>query len=182
MMKAGCVVAQVAYERPCNVWRYKAMRRIVRRERPDLVVVSTSTGGRYEVRDDGERLSRQASQRHLIEGFAFTLRRLKRNGAAVAVIRDQQLAPFNPPDCVSEHHDDLSHCVFYSRRSRARAFDAFGAARARARLIDPRRVLCPRQRCPSVMGHTLVYRDTYHLSATFARTLAPWLLRELPSP
>jgi peptidoglycan/LPS O-acetylase OafA/YrhL len=51
MMKAGCVVAQVAYERPCNVWRYKAMRRIVRRERPDLVVVSTSTGGRYEVRD-----------------------------------------------------------------------------------------------------------------------------------
>jgi hypothetical protein len=32
------------------------------------------------------------------------------------------------------------------------------------------------------MGHTLVYRDTYHLSATFARTLAPWLLRELPSP
>jgi hypothetical protein len=50
------------------------------------------------------------------------------------------------------------------------------------RLIDPIRVLCPRRRCPSVMGRVLVYRDTYHMSATFARTLTPWLARKLRLP
>jgi peptidoglycan/LPS O-acetylase OafA/YrhL len=182
LVRAGCVVGAVAYERPCNVWRRKAMRRIVRRERPDLVVVSNSTGGRYEVFAGGERLDRRASQPLLIAGFAKTLRRLKRTGAEVAVIRDQQLAPFNPPECVSRHADDVSQCVFYSRRKRSRAFDAFGAARARVRLIDPNGILCPRRRCPTVMGNVLVYRDTYHMSATFARTLAPWLMRHLPTP
>lgn len=182
LVKAGCVVAQVTYERSCDVWRYKAMRRIARQLRPDLVVVSSSTGGRYRVVHEGERLSREASQPHLISGFAITLRRLRQTGAEVTVIRDQQLAPFDPPECVSEHHDELGRCVFYSHRSRARAFDAFGAARAGVRLIDPNRVLCPRRRCRSVIGNTLVYRDTYHLTATFARTLAPWLRRELPLP
>jgi hypothetical protein len=46
-------------------------------------------------------------------------------------------------------------------------------------------ILCPRtprgRRCPAVVGNALVYRDTYHLSATYARTLAPWLMRRLPS-
>lgn len=182
LVRAGCVVGQVQYERPCNVWRNKAMRRIVRRERPDLVVVSTSTGGRYRVVHKGRRLNRRASQGVLIAGFAKTLRRLKRTGAEVVVIRDQMLAPFNPPECVSKHSDDVGRCVFYSRRKRERAFDAFGAARARARLVDPNRILCPRHRCPSVMGRMLVYRDTYHMSATFARTLTPWLRRQLPLP
>jgi hypothetical protein len=182
MVKAGCVIAQVSYERSCDVWRFKAMRRIVRQVQPDLVVVSSSTGSRYEIVHEGKRLSREESQPHLVSGFALTLQRLKQAGAEVAVIRDQQLAPFSPPDCVSDHHDELNRCAFPSRRSRAEAFDAFGAARAGARLIDPVRVLCPRRRCRSVIGNVLVYRDSYHLSATFARTLAPWLERELPAP
>lgn len=183
LVRAGCVVGQVTYERPCNVWRNKAMRRIVRREQPELVVVSTSTGRRYEVVRDGRKLNRQASQPVLIAGFARTLRRLVRSGSKVVVIRDQMLAPFNPPECVSANRDNLRRCTFFSRRRRDRAFDAFGAAQVDgAKLIDPNRILCPRHRCPSVMGRVLVYRDTYHMSATFARTLTPWLRRKLPLP
>jgi peptidoglycan/LPS O-acetylase OafA/YrhL len=183
LVRAGCVVAQATYERPCNVWRNKAMRRIIRREQPDLVVISTSTGARYEIVHNGRRLDRRASQPLLIAGFARTLRRLVRSGSRVVVIRDQMLAPFNPPDCVSQNRDDVSRCTFFSRRKRDRAFDAFGTGRVRgAKLIDPNRILCPRRRCPSVMGRVLVYRDTYHMSATFARTLTPWLRRELPLP
>lgn len=182
LVRAGCVVGQVRYERPCNVWRNKAMRRIVRRERPDLVVISTSTGGRYEVVHNGRRLNRRASQPLLTAGFARTLRRLVRAGSRVAVIRDQMLAPFNPPECVSRNRDSLTRCVFYTRRKGSRAFDAFGTARVKgAKLIDPQSVLCPGHRCPSVMGRVLVYRDTYHMTATFARTLAPWLERKLPN-
>jgi peptidoglycan/LPS O-acetylase OafA/YrhL len=183
LARAGCVVGQVTYERPCNVWRNKAMRRIIRREQPELVVVSNSTGRRYQVTRNGRKLSRRASQPLLIAGFAQTLRRLVRSGSQVVVIRDQMLAPFNPPECVSANRDNLRRCTFFSRRKRDRAFDAFGAARVDgAKLVDPNRVLCPRHRCPSVMGRVLVYRDTYHMSATFARTLTPWLRRKLPLP
>lgn len=183
LAKAGCMVGMVQYERPCNVWRNKAMRRIIRREQPELVVVSTSTGGRYQIVRNGRRLDRRASQPFLIAGFARTLRRLVRSGSEVVVLRDQTLAPFNPPDCVSKHRDNLRLCTFFSRRKRDRAFDAFGTARVKgAKLVDPNGILCPRRRCPSVMGQVLVYRDTYHMSATFARTLTPWLRRHLPLP
>jgi len=183
LVRAGCVVGDVRYERPCDVWRHNAMRRIVREERPDMVVVSNSTGGRYQVVRDGKRLDRRRSEPFLVAGFARTLRRLKRNGAKVVVIRDQPLAPFEPPECVSENLHELSKCTFPSRRKRWHAFDAFGAKRVPGvKLIDPTRILCPRHRCPSVMGRVLVYRNTYHLTATFARTLAPWLDRKLPKP
>jgi peptidoglycan/LPS O-acetylase OafA/YrhL len=183
LVRAGCVVGDVQYERPCDVWRRKAMNRILQEERPDMVVVSNSTGGRYQVVRGGRRLDRRRSEPFLIAGFARTLRRLKRNGAKVVVIRDQPLAPFEPPDCVSRNLDELSKCTFPSRRKRGHAFDAFGAARVPGvKLIDPLRILCPRHRCPSVMGRVLVYRNTYHLSATFARTLTPWLDRVLPQP
>ncbi len=183
LVRAGCVVGDVQYERACDVWRRNAMRRIVREERPDMVVISNSTGGRYQVVRGGRRLDRRRSEPFLIAGFARTLRRLKRNGAKVVVIRDQALAPFEPPDCVSQNLHELSKCTFPSRRKRWHAFDALAAARVRGvKLIDPARVLCPRHRCPSVMGRVLVYRNTYHLTATFARTLVPWLEHELPKP
>ena len=183
LVRAGCVVGDVQYERPCDVWRRKAMRRILTEERPDLVIVSDSTGGRYQIVRGGQRLDRRRSEPFLIAGFARTLRRLKRNGAEVAVIRDQPLAPFEPPDCVSQNLDQLNKCTFIGRRKRWHAYDFFGARRvAGVKLIDPIRILCPRNRCPSVMGRVLVYRNTYHLSATFARTLTPWLERELPEP
>ncbi len=183
LVRAGCVVGDVEYERPCDIWRRKAMRRILTEERPDMVVVSNSTGGRYQVVRGENRLDRRRSEPFLIAGFARTLRRLKRNGARVVVIRDQPLAPFEPPDCVSQNQHALNKCTFFSRRKRWHAFDAFAARRVPGvKLIDPVRILCPRHRCPSVIGRVLVYRNTYHLSATFARTLTPWLERELPTP
>jgi hypothetical protein len=53
-------------------------------------------------------------------------------------------------------------------------------------IIDPIDVLCPRPHgggrrlCAPVIGNVLVYRDTYHMSATFAATLADWLEGRLP--
>ena len=183
LVRAGCVVGDVQYERACDAWRRNEMRRIVTEERPDMVVVGDSTGGRYQIVRNGQRLDRRRSEPFLIAGFARTLRKLKRNGAKVVVIRDQPLAPFEPPDCVSQNLHQLSKCTFLGRRKRWHAYDFFGARRVPGvKLIDPIDILCPRHRCPSVMGRVLVYRNTYHLSATFARTLTPWLGRELPEP
>lgn len=183
MTKASCVVSLVNFEPPCNIWRRKALRRIIS-EHPDLVVVSSSTARRYKVIKNGKRLNRFASERYLVAGFAKTLRILRRTGARVVVIRDQPLAPFLPPDCVSQNINHLDRCVFPAKRPLWKSFDLYGTARVRGvRLVDPIRVLCPRRnRCRSVVGNVLVYRDNYHITPTYAHTLTPWLERKLRLP
>jgi hypothetical protein len=39
-------------------------------------------------------------------------------------------------------------------------------------VIDLTSYYCTADRCPSVIGDVIVYRDTNHITATFAKTLA----------
>jgi peptidoglycan/LPS O-acetylase OafA/YrhL len=181
LTRGGCMIADVRIGRHCDAWRENTLRRIEREERPALIVTSSATFGGARVRTDAGRLSRGASERPLLAGQKRTLRRLKRTGARIVAIRDQIWIDFTPADCVLEHRRNLDRCAFPRKRPRGRSYDARAARRVRGvTLVDPLRVLCTRRRCPSVIGDALVYRDHYHLSATFARTLAPWLERRLP--
>ena len=54
-------------------------------------------------------------------------------------------------------------------------------------LVDMTTAVCPSDPCPAVVNRKIVYRDGHHLTATFARSLAPALDRALapllaPSP
>jgi len=180
LSRGNCLIADVTYRDFCDRWRRNVLDRVDRIE-PDLVVLSTSTLDRFRVRRDGEELSRGDSQPYLVDGLARVLDRLKATGAKVAVIRDQARAPSIPAECVAENPDRLRKCDFEPERRDEWAFDRDAAARSNVRLIDPMPILCPQDRCPPVIGDALVYRDTYHLSATFARTLAPWLKQRLPA-
>ena len=181
LTRAGCTVALVQLKPRCDQWRENTLRRIAR-TRPALVVVTTGTMDRYEVRaEDGTRLSREESQPLLERGMEETLRRLKATGAKVAVIRDQPRLPFDPIDCVAGNLESLDQCAFSPDRPVDYAFDARAARRVPGvKLIDPMPLLCPQRICPSVVGNVLVYRNTYHLTATFAATLDRWLGRKLP--
>jgi peptidoglycan/LPS O-acetylase OafA/YrhL len=185
LARASCPIGLVDYQPTCNAWRENTLRRI-ERERPRLVVASSATDARFRVKVDGERLSRTASEPLLEAGYARTFARLAARGARIAVLRDQGRAPFEVADCVSEHHDELRRCAFRPKRPWDRAFAVRGARRAKrgVRIIDPIGVLCPRRDgrrlCAPVIGDVLVYRDTYHLSATFAATLDRWLEARLP--
>jgi peptidoglycan/LPS O-acetylase OafA/YrhL len=189
LTRAGCTMADVRYHARCDEWRENTLQRIVR-ERPSLVVVSSATDGgsynpeRYAVKDGrGKRLTRARSQPLLERGFARTLRRLRDSTRArIVVIRDITWAPKDFLDCVSDNPRQLDRCAFEPKRSARLAFDARGARRVDGiKLIDPLPALCRPRRCPVVIGDALVYRNRYHLTATFARTLAPWLDSRLPA-
>ena len=176
-----CTLADVEFKPDCDEWRENAVG-LIERERPDVVIVHTGTDDdeRYAVVRDGERLSRDASERALEEGFVRTLRRLRDTGAKVVVIRDVSKAPEDVVECVGENAKELERCAFAPDRSEARAFDARAARAVRGvELVDPMPVLCPDGRCPAVIGDALVYRNATHFTATFAETLAPWLERRL---
>lgn len=183
LTRAGCTTADVDQNKRCNPWRRDALRR-AERARPDLVVVSNGMiGDRYRVRlPDGRRLSREGSQRRLVAGLARSLRRLRATGADVVVIRDLARAPrYDTAACIRRNRSAPDRCAFTARRPEALAFDAAAARRVDGvTLVDPLDVLCPGGRCPMVVDGTIVYRNGYHLSATFAATLAPWLAGHLP--
>jgi peptidoglycan/LPS O-acetylase OafA/YrhL len=187
LTRSGCTAADVDYRPPCNEWRENSLQRI-EQEQPSLIMISNGTDDdeRYRLKRDGEKLTRDQSQGMLRRGWRRTLKRLRATGAKVVVIRDMPRAYKGIVDCVAENLKRLVKCAFRPRRPSSRAFDAKGARNLkRVRVVDPRKVLCPRQSdhrrlCPAVIGNVIVYRNDNHLSATFAQSLAPWLAKKMP--
>jgi hypothetical protein len=95
-------------------------------------------------------------------------------------LKDLPKSPRDMTDCVSENLDDLRRCAFRPGAEYADSFDerAVGAVDG-AELVDLTPAICAEDLCFGVIGDALVYRDNDHLTATFSRTLAPWLDREL---
>jgi hypothetical protein len=54
------------------------------------------------------------------------------------------------------------------------------AGSPRATIINPIRWFCT-DACPTVVGNVLVYRDSNHMTTTYATALAPLLDAALPS-
>jgi len=48
-------------------------------------------------------------------------------------------------------------------------------------LLDLRDLMCTPKVCPPVIGNVVVYRSRDHLTATFVRTLAPYLVDRVPA-
>jgi hypothetical protein len=96
------------------------------------------------------------------------------------VIQDTPASASNVPSCVSEDLQHLASCAFPRVRDKDKEFDVRAARAAPgSHLIDINREICPDNLCRAVIGNALVYRDKSHLTATFARTLAPGIERGL---
>lgn len=184
-LRGRCVISDVNFERPCDRWRNAAIRRI-QALKPDRIVVSASTGSKYQVKRGGRKLSRQASERFLRPGMARILRRLANTRTEegrrplVTLIRDQPIARFMPSKCLTRFPNRPARCSFPARRPNPPGFTVMGARRVPAvRIVNPTPLFCRNGRCPAVRGNIVVFRDSYHLSATYARTLAGWLAKRI---
>ena len=186
LTKSACTPADVAVYNnflkrgyaECRSWRAAALRRIAR-ERPKRVIVSS--GAQYRVISGRRRLGERRSARALEAGYVRTIRRMRRIGARVSVLRDTPDPPNDPRACVSRSPERLERCAF--SRKRAYGYPRVGVRAAGrvpgTRLIDSRPVFCPRARCPAVIGDVLIYRNSGHITGTYMRTLRPWLARRL---
>ena len=114
-------------------------------------------------------------------GYEAVLRKLS-GRASLLVLRDTP-APgdagvASAPDCVAEHLDALDACagprVDWVPDEPVQA--AFAKVRPkRSVFLDLNDAICAKQTCAAVVGGVLVYSDGSHLTATYARTLAPAL-------
>jgi peptidoglycan/LPS O-acetylase OafA/YrhL len=186
LTKAECTPAEVEVRSmieareysQCDVWREEELGRIEEAAKSATVVMSGDTAytpyGEY-----GEELSGAPAAEAMETGYLATLRRLRGAGLRTVVIKDTPAAPDEVPACVSEHLDHLASCDFRHVHAWEKEFEVRAARRAAGGFIDLTPQICPRGICRAVIGNALVYRDDSHLTATFARTLSPWVERDL---
>jgi peptidoglycan/LPS O-acetylase OafA/YrhL len=145
----------------------------VRSLHPDLVVVASSppVNGVFE----GDR--RVTSVGEIIPllrtGYDDLFSELGRYADRVALIRDVPKSPDDPATCLSSGNASLGDCMFEPvERSTVLGNVAVDAARAAGiDVVDPTPWLCYQGECPIVIGGTLSYRDTDHITTEYAADL-----------
>ncbi|GAA2000654.1 acyltransferase family protein [Brevibacterium samyangense] len=115
-----------------------------------------------------------------VTGYLDVMRPMAEAGIDVIALGSTPVRPRGEmvPDCVVQHHDDLSACTMARSEGREET-DANRTFRTAAELVDGVRWeslgdrICTDTECPAVVGSVLVVRDDSHLTTTYVRTLVP---------
>lgn len=152
----------------CSRWNQKLLEWILANE-PDLVVVSYSPNHQLAP-------GIQDVQQRIAQGTVRELDVLVEAGIDVAMIKHTPWQLEDPPSCLSKPGATVAGC------SGSREQVMLEGALVLASRMDPRLHLldfddafCKGDRCPVVIGNVVVHRDKNHLTATYARSLAPAL-------
>jgi hypothetical protein len=134
---------------------------------PDLVIaLGTRTNG-----DGGEEL--------LPPGFIAAWQQLSDAGVRVVGMRDSPRHPHDVPNCIAHHGVEqcsVARATVYSDDLFERSEPLLPAG---VSLLDTSSYFCDGIVCPALIGNIWVYLDTGHVTATYMRTVAPLLERDL---
>lgn len=174
--KSSCpmVDAPIFYERigrqytECKTWRDAALQRVAAMK-PEIVILgSTFT---YDLKPAQWK-----------DGTKRVLERLSKSTDRVFVMRSTPTLGFDGPSCLaprsklfrllesdsrcrSPAHSERSDNVYRWLRGAAKSF-------ANVKVLDLGSAVCPNEICRVQLDGTIVFRDSRHLTATFARSLA----------
>lgn len=155
----------------CEQWRGEIMTRL-RAERPRLVVVDMWRGYGIDESASGYRAFEPAWN----DSLTRLVLQLRAMGSAVLVLGPIPNPHESLPVCLSGHLDDIPACT----PSRSTAVDASGIAgeaiatkAGGGQYADLTDLFCTADRCPPIVGNTLVYTDSNHVYTPYAQLLAP---------
>lgn len=159
--------------RECDAWRAHVLERIAD-EQPAIVFLASYHV--YELMDGDDRVAIADDPTAWAEGLTRTIQAIQALGPQVILIADTPKLGVVPDECLADHRDAVEQCT----QPAADVIDAAYAqlerdvaAATTARILPLTELICPDGVCPLVFGTTPVYRDDQHLTATFARSLAP---------
>lgn len=176
MTKSSCPFVAVTIElvdttlpyTECIQWNQR-VREYIAKSSP--VAVFTSTLGSYiPVEDSATTATLEAGLR---ESWKWTAEQ----GSRVIALVDTPYMLADIPECLARNTSDPGNC----RTPRSDAFPYAGLEASAAEglqsvdVVDLNERICPGRMCEPIIGDVLVYRDRHHLSATYAKTLAPYL-------
>lgn len=177
LTRGKCSFAEIPLGTKCDKWRQNSLQRI-ESIHPEGVVVSSSTAYFRS-------LGGIKSVQPLARISTSTIRRLKSASDHVVFMRNQSLTPYrsgrSPADCVKQNMQRLQRCAWVPGERKGHEYDWIAAKRVGVQIIDTESRFCRRAICPMVVGNVITYRDGQHYTATFSRSMAPWLSQKLPS-
>lgn len=152
----------------CAQWRAQIMARM-NAERPRLVVLDMSR--RY-----GGDFGFTSYDPAWIDTLGRTVAQLRGTGATVLVLGPAADPHSSAPTCLSAHLDDATACA--PTRSAAVNGDGIAAEQAAVtgnggHYADLTDLFCSPDRCPLIVGNTLVFRDDNHVTTEYAQLVAP---------
>jgi len=121
-----------------------------------------------------------------VKGFRDQWKRIPHTVRNIIVIRDNPRMQADTPPCIyaalTEKVPPGPACA--RRRSTSLPKDPPSTAARRMHserihVIDLSHYFCDATRCPPVIGGVLVYKDLTHITSEYAKTLAPYLEREI---
>jgi peptidoglycan/LPS O-acetylase OafA/YrhL len=155
----------------CEQWRAEIVARL-RAEHPQLVVLSLWRGYGTDESLTGYRAYGPA----WIDSLSRLVQELRGTGSEVLVLGPIPDPHFVVPICLSGYLDDVAACT----PARSTAVNESGIAAETAatkagggQYADTTDLLCTADRCPVIVGDTLVYLDENHLTLEYSRLLAP---------
>ena len=161
-----------AMSESCLSWVKKAERAVVK-QHPDAVLYTNRLSvGAYGTTYD-------ASIPLYADGMTKVLEAFQAARLRVLALHDTPAPGVSIPDCVAANADDYAACD----GTRTKWISPEPAKDAVDRVNDPTLVrfadltshICRRSTCAAVNGGVITYFDSSHLTATYARTLAPYL-------
>jgi peptidoglycan/LPS O-acetylase OafA/YrhL len=155
----------------CEQWRGQIIARL-RAEHPRLIVLSLFRGYGTDESLSGFKSYDPA----WIDSLTRLVRHLRGTGARVLLLGPIPDPHFVVPVCLSGYLDDVTACL--PRRSTAVNESGIAAESAAtkaggAQYADLTDLFCTTDRCPVIVGNTLVYFDENHLTFEYSRVLAP---------
>lgn len=183
LTKSSCpmVDASFFYERigreytECTAWRAKALQQVASLK-PDIVVLGSAATYGF-------------TQAQWVNGTDSVLGVLSKAAAQLYVLRGTPHLPFDGPDCLAIRHgrpawlgstqtcdapvmDEHGELVFNWLRQASSRF-------ANVRMLDMNDVVCPLGQCMAERSGTIVFRDSQHLTASYARSIAPRVVERM---
>lgn len=149
--------------RSCAEWNARVLD-LLQTLRPDVVFTTSTTG--------------QGGEDRTPSSYIRSWQALEAMGIPVLAVRDNPWHRSDPSECVVVHGPDARQCGL-DRAAHGLTEPAEIETRddrpANVRLLDMTDYICEPRFCPAVIGNVLVYRDRHHLTATYARTIGPYL-------
>jgi hypothetical protein len=186
LMQPGCPFSKLnrnlryALRHNCVRWKRKLPAWFAAHPEVQTVFVVGETGGAWRVAHGRSAFPAE------VKGVRSAWRTLPSSVKRVIVIHDTPKDLDSTATCIRRAVAQRRPAGMACAVPRRVALDRDPAVKAAAQLDSPRfstvdltHFFCDRKRCYPVVGGALVHKDTHHMTAVFAATLGPYLLRSI---
>ena len=156
----------------CDRWRSASLTQIAE-IKPDIILFGTIATNGF-------------SESQWIEGTARVLGKVSGSAGRIFILRGTPSLPFDGPDCLATHGGNAGSCSAPYKSERADlVFKWLTVAASRfgnASVLDFNELVCPGSVCHASLNDRIVFRDSQHLTASYAESLGDQVAaRLLPS-